>query len=180
MSGRKTPDLTGQTFGRWTVLEALPRDKDDPNDRQKYRCRCTCGNESNIRATDLINAGSSMCKSCAMRERGRKMAGRSPADVQAYLLTHTVTEAAEHWGLSHGSMTRYMERHGLKAVVKGKHRPKPPQKPSEASKRAFNVAIVPRYIPGINERSPHKERRWKYGGSDYLERMRQYERMVHA
>lgn len=178
MSGHKLPDLTGQTFGRWAVLEALPRDKDDPNDRQKYRCRCACGNESNIRATDLINGGSTKCKSCAMRERGRKMAGRSPADVQAYLLTHTVTETAEHYGLTHGALTKYMSRHNIRAMVKGRHRPKPPRKPTDAQKRAFNVAIIPRYIPGVNEQSPHAERRWKYGGSDYLDRMRAYERMV--
>ena len=174
MSGRKIPDLTGQTFGRWTVLEAIARDKDDPNDRQKYRCRCSCGNESNVRATDLINAGSSMCKSCAMRERGRKMAGRSPADVQAYLLTHTVTETAGHYGLTHGALTKYISRHKLRAMVKGRYRPKP----TVEQKRAFNVPIVPRYIPGVNEQSPHAERKWKYGGSDYLERMRAYERMV--
>lgn len=179
MANRKIPDLTGQTFGRWTVLEALPRDKDDPNDRQKYRCRCACGNESSIRATDLINGGSTKCKSCAMRERGRKMAGRSPADVQAYLLTHTVTEAAKHFGLSHGSMTKYISRHKLRAMVKGRHTA-PPRKPTEAQRKAFQVALIPRTIPGVNERSPHAERRWKYGGSDYLDRMHAYERMVHA
>jgi len=177
MSGKKLPDLTGQTFGRWTVLEALPRDKDDPNDRQKYRCRCECGHESSVRGTDLVKGQSTMCRSCAQRERGNRVAGRTSAEVQAYLLTHTVAEAAKHFGLTHGSMTKYMSRHGLRAMVKGR-RVTPPRKPTAAQRKAFQVALIPRHIPGVNEQSPHAERRWKYGGADYLARMRSYERMV--
>ena len=177
MSGHKLPDLTGQTFGRWTVIKAVPRDRSNPNDRQCYLCRCECGHESSIRGTDLINGNSTMCRSCAQRERGNRVAGRTSAEVQAYLLTHTVTETAEHFGLTHGSMTKYISRHKLRAMVKGRHTA-PPRKPTDAQKRAFNVAIVPRYIPGVNDQSPHAERQWKYGGSDYLDRMHAYERMV--
>lgn len=179
MSGKKLPDLTGQTFGRWTVIKAVPRDKSDPNDRQRYLCRCECGHESSVRGTDLFKGQSTMCRSCAQRERGNRIAGRTSAEVQAYLLTHTVTEAAKHFGLTHGSMTKYMSRHGLRAMVKGR-RVTPPRKPTEAQRKAFNIGIVPRIRPGINDFSLHHERQWKYGGGDYLERMRQYERMVHA
>lgn len=174
MSGKKLPDLTGQTFGRWTVVKAVPRDRSNPNDRQCYLCRCECGHESSVRGTDLFKGKSTMCRSCAQRERGNRIAGRTSVEVQAYLLTHTVTEAAKHFGLTHGSMTKYISRHKLRAMVKGRHRPKP----TVEQKRAFNVPIVPRYIPGVNERSPHAERKWKYGGSDYLDRMHAYERMV--
>ena len=54
MSGKKLPDLTGQTFGRWTVIKAVPRDKSDPNDRQRYLCRCECGTERTIEASSEV------------------------------------------------------------------------------------------------------------------------------
>ena len=174
----KLPDMTGQKIGRWTVVKLLPRKPGDQNDRNRYLCRCECGTEKDVRAADLAHGTSTMCRSCAQRERGNRIAGRTPAEVQAYLLTHTVTETAEHYGLTHGAMTRYMSRHNLRAMVKGRHRPKPPRKPTESQRRAFQVALIPRHIPGVNERSPHAERRWKYGGADYLARMRSYERMV--
>lgn len=177
MSGHKLPDLTGQTFGRWTVIKAVPRDRSNPNDRQCYLCRCECGYESSVRGTDLFRGKSTMCRSCAQRERGNRVAGRTSAEVQAYLLTHTVTETAKHFGLTHGSMTKYISRHNLRAMVKGRH-VAPPRKPTEAQRKAFQAALIPRTIPGVNERSPHAERKWKYGGGDYLERMHAYERMV--
>ena len=46
------------------------------------------------------------------------------------------------------------------------------------ARREFNVDILPRMIPGVNDFSPHHDRRWKWSGKDYIARMHAYERMV--
>jgi hypothetical protein len=49
----KFVDLTGQAFGRLTVLEYLGK--------QRYRCRCTCGRESFPSALSLRRGDSKSC-----------------------------------------------------------------------------------------------------------------------
>ena len=39
-------DLTGQIFGKWTVLEEI---KDKVDRRRYWKCRCECGFEKNVR-----------------------------------------------------------------------------------------------------------------------------------
>jgi len=48
----------GQQFGCWVVLEDLGY-------KGKYRCRCECGREQNIRVYDLIQGKTTMCRSCS-------------------------------------------------------------------------------------------------------------------
>lgn len=55
-------DLTGQTFGRWTVLY---RDFNVPNQCASWRCRCACGTENTVSMSNL-KAGKS--KSCGCRQ----------------------------------------------------------------------------------------------------------------
>lgn len=59
---RRVEDLTGQTFGKLTVLERAP---DHLNkDGTKYimwKCRCECGNEVVTRATSLKNGHTRSC-----------------------------------------------------------------------------------------------------------------------
>lgn len=56
-------DLTGQTFGQWTV------DAKDPCPSARNRATywlvtCTCGTESSIRTSDLVSGRSIRCKKC--------------------------------------------------------------------------------------------------------------------
>ena len=51
-------DLTGQTFGRWTVLSPAERDKQG---RARWRCRCSCGNERIVSASNLRRGMSTSC-----------------------------------------------------------------------------------------------------------------------
>ncbi len=53
-------DLTGQTFGYWTVLRRDP----DPNHRRpmKWICRCSCGNERSVFKDNLLNGTSHSCR----------------------------------------------------------------------------------------------------------------------
>ena len=51
-------DLTGQQFGRLTVIKRIP--KNNKGKGSEYLCRCDCGIEKIIRASDLKNG----TKSC--------------------------------------------------------------------------------------------------------------------
>ena len=48
----------GREFGRWVVVEKLDY-------KQKYTCRCSCGEEQNIRVYDLLKGKTSMCRVCS-------------------------------------------------------------------------------------------------------------------
>lgn len=55
----KNYDITGQTFGHWTVIR-----KDDPHPgcRNSYWiCRCVCGTERSVNRSTLVNGRSSSC-----------------------------------------------------------------------------------------------------------------------
>lgn len=47
--GRKLDDLTGQTFGRLTVIERAP----NRDGRVYWKCRCSCGNVTEVSAQNL-------------------------------------------------------------------------------------------------------------------------------
>ena len=53
-------DLTGQKFGKWTVLR-YEGDKYPT----KFVCRCECGTEQKVRSGDLRNGHSKGCKLCS-------------------------------------------------------------------------------------------------------------------
>lgn len=53
-------DLTGQKFGRWTVISASG-EKAKVNRSAKWLCRCECGNERNINGSSLRSGRSSSC-----------------------------------------------------------------------------------------------------------------------
>jgi len=61
-------DLTGQKFGRLTVIEDAGRSK---NNTVLWRCKCDCGNEKIILSTSLRNGDSQSC-SCLQIERSSK------------------------------------------------------------------------------------------------------------
>ena len=182
MAGKRTtPDLTGQKFGKWTVLKELPK---DPN-RYGVRllCRCECGTERTIEASELTHKRTTMCSDCS-----RRQTKRTPEEVREYMATHTRNEGARHFDISRATLDKYMDRYDIKAGKVEQKRPrkaltvKPQRKPSPErvakARREFNVDIIPRIIPGVNDFSPHHERRWKYDSKSYLAMMRSYERMV--
>lgn len=59
-----TKDLTGQKFGRWTVLS---RAHTAPGKQAKWSCRCDCGGEADVAAATLKNGTSKSC-GCLTRE----------------------------------------------------------------------------------------------------------------
>jgi hypothetical protein len=59
-------DITGQTFGKWTVVERAGKDS---RGNACWLCRCTCGDMHVVRGDDLRNEGSRGCVNCAGRNR---------------------------------------------------------------------------------------------------------------
>jgi hypothetical protein len=61
-------DLTGKKFGRLTVLRYAGR----TSHRQAlWRCKCVCGNESDVRRSNLITGKAKSC-GCLSAEKARK------------------------------------------------------------------------------------------------------------
>lgn len=78
-------DLTGQRFGRWTVLAPVRRPKPRSNGSwTDWRCRCDCGTERLVDAKSLTTGASRSC-GCAIGEAARKRIDPSGAnDLQRY------------------------------------------------------------------------------------------------
>ncbi len=68
MSRPLTVDLTGQRYGRLTVIERAP------NRGQKvcWRCRCDCGAESDVQTFHLVFGYTNSC-GCYRRERASEL-----------------------------------------------------------------------------------------------------------
>lgn len=58
-------DLTGQKFGRLTVLYELPERK---NGKVQWHCRCDCGNEKDIISTSLTSGHTQSC-GCLQKDK---------------------------------------------------------------------------------------------------------------
>lgn len=180
MSGKRAiPDLTNQRYGKWTVIGDV---KNHKRHGVHVLCRCDCGTERIICASELMRGKTTMCSDC-----GRRKTKRDPEEVRTYMATHSRREGARHFDISYETLDRYMSRYGIKAgktdvkqprkaITTARHKPTPEH--VERAQRNFNVNIIPRLIEGVNLRSPHKDRHWKWSGKDYLERMYRYERMV--
>jgi hypothetical protein len=66
-------DLTGRVFGRLTALEEVENNKDN---HVLWKCECTCGHISIVRAYDLLNDRTKSCI-CVNGEREKKDFGES-------------------------------------------------------------------------------------------------------
>lgn len=61
-------DLTGQKFGRWTVIErSIPRYNKKGGVEGMWRCVCDCGTQRIVLQASLINGKSKSC-GCLNRE----------------------------------------------------------------------------------------------------------------
>lgn len=67
--GRVFIDLTGQTFGRWTVL----RRAENRRNLTCWLCSCSCGTTKEVRSTQLRNGNSKSC-GCFQKERATECA----------------------------------------------------------------------------------------------------------
>lgn len=91
-------DLTGQVFGKWTVLERAER---DGGGKQRWLCRCPCGKEKTIDAYSLRSSDTKQCKRCAQLQRqAQRSQSNSPIYEARLKLGLTQKEMAEHSGLA--------------------------------------------------------------------------------
>lgn len=73
MAGKLLYDLTGQKFGRWTVIKRV----ENPYGRDsKWLCRCECGNEKAVLGKNLRNGCSKSC-GCYKKEISSKIMAKT-------------------------------------------------------------------------------------------------------
>lgn len=67
-------DLSGQKFGRWTVLEIHP-DR-NPAGHIQWKCRCACGTEAVMTRANLKSGRSTGCIKCRPSKHGHARRGQ--------------------------------------------------------------------------------------------------------
>lgn len=66
-------DITGERFGKWTVLSRAENNKEG---RAVWVCRCDCGTVRKVIGKTLIS-GKSSCCGCTRKENASKASSRS-------------------------------------------------------------------------------------------------------
>lgn len=67
MSKSYRKDLTGQRFGRLTVLEFVP----DESKKTRWKCKCDCGNQKIIHGNHLLSGNTKSC-GCLSQENAKR------------------------------------------------------------------------------------------------------------
>jgi hypothetical protein len=71
ISGKFIPsNLENQKFGKWLVIGKYPVRKNKNN--VVWLCRCECGGEYEVRASELKRGGSKQCRKCSGKEKRSK------------------------------------------------------------------------------------------------------------
>jgi len=128
-------DLVGQVFGRLTVQE-LDATLSQDRKRSWWVCKCECGQETTVSATDLRKGHTKSC-GCLhrdqARERGRKRAidltgqtektGKSLDYYKFFGNGGTLQEAAANFGVSYERVRRYWVEWSQQDAQDSKHHP---------------------------------------------------------
>ena len=99
-SALKTDNLTGQTFGRWTVLG--PGDKNAKGE-QKWLCQCECGSQRQVLGRSLRSGGSLSCGCLRVEKLRQSIAHDLTGKIFGDL---TVLGVAEHQRANGGTWWR--------------------------------------------------------------------------
>lgn len=97
-SGGQVKDLTGQTFGRLTVLARA----ENHGGRVKWCCKCECGNQKAVKAANLLAGCTNSCGCLAIeakRARALDNMSKSP-EKQAWYKMLRRCHDSEHYGYS--------------------------------------------------------------------------------
>lgn len=115
--GRKFIDITGQTFGRWTVIG---------KSGEKYRywwCRCECGKVKQLHSGSLKNGHSLSC-GCYQKEIiseiGKKNRRPSEEIVEAYNAGKSLREIGIEFRLSKQRVHTILKTAGVQMRPRGK------------------------------------------------------------
>lgn len=106
----KLIDITGQIFGRWTVLG---RAENGLSDRTRWNCKCICGKELVVGAKDLRTGHSKSC-GCQRRDHAMDLKGekfgkwtvleQAGFDSRCQHLWHCQCECGTKSVVTHGSL----------------------------------------------------------------------------
>lgn len=61
-------DLVGKKFGEWEVLKKIAT---DGSKRTKFLCRCSCGTETIVLSSHLLQGASTRCITCGKTKKGK-------------------------------------------------------------------------------------------------------------
>jgi len=101
MSEYKYTDLTGQRFGRLTVIRLIPIEERTWANREKaYECLCDCGNKTIVRQRNLLSTR--MTRSCGCLRK-----------VDAFIKTNGVKGLTEEWILKFKDFDKFLIIHRL-------------------------------------------------------------------
>lgn len=110
-------DLTGQTFGWWTVIR---RDRSVSVTGHVYwECRCECGAVRSVRGASLRSGRSSRCAQCTLytRPRRKKRKGKIPMASSAATLGYSYEPRLNGRYFAVLRHTMWRGREGTKFVV---------------------------------------------------------------
>jgi len=93
-------DLTGRTFGRWTVLGCCLRLASKPS---KWLCKCACGEEAVISYVSLVMGKSKSC-GCLRRELAVERQSRTSLRHEWKGELRTTQEISRMEGVSYATM----------------------------------------------------------------------------
>lgn len=97
----KFTDLTGQRFGRLTVLKLIPMEERTWSNKEKaYECLCDCGNKTIVRQRNLLST--SMTRSCGCLRK-----------IEAFKKTNSIKDLPEEWLYSFKDFEKFLLIHRL-------------------------------------------------------------------
>lgn len=61
-------EMVGRKFGKWAVLKEVPKRLN----KRAFLCQCVCGSEHVVMGDNLRAGGSTQCRSCSSKIKGKK------------------------------------------------------------------------------------------------------------
>jgi hypothetical protein len=89
----KMIDMTGQRFGRFTVIKYAGRNKQG---KALWSCKCDCGVEKIVGGTQLRNGTTKSC-GCYNRERSAQQIGEFSRSIRNYKMGYGTSRLANTW-----------------------------------------------------------------------------------
>lgn len=105
-------DLSGQVFGRWTVLSC---DRQDRSYSPRSKCRCSCGSERLVVSSRLLNGTSTSCGCGTAEQSARRWLKHGKYGTPTYMCWRGIHQRCfspntQHWDIYGGRGITMCER----------------------------------------------------------------------
>ena len=94
-------DLTGQRFGKWTVVERSPRRSRSGKSYSSWVCKCDCGPERVVGTSHLLQGNTYSCGCAIDQERERAFSGMRFGMLTVLRFSHVTVrrdgQSVRHW-----------------------------------------------------------------------------------